>query len=323
MASPGNPALTVIDPLLHEIDLPLAASYYPVGFPLNLSSNSRHVMEAACEAWGGGGPEFARQPLDIRMVVQPDGALAGEPPVFRGQGDLFSIVYDRHNFGVYDAASLSGYCFVSEKTAADHLLLRLHFLEAMTYSLLALRHVVPLHAATVAHSGAGFLLCGPSGAGKSTLAFACARAGWTLISDDATWMPSDHEGRLAIGRPSFIRFREDAPRLFPELARYVAEQRPNGKMTIEAPTADFPQLRTSAQCRADHLVLLHRRPGPSRLAAVPSSEVIDGLRADMPTYGEHAWDRFQRTLDRLLGASAWRMEYETLEDALRLLSEIR
>jgi hypothetical protein len=323
MASLGNLALAATDPLLHEIDLPLRAAYHPLGFRLNLASNSRHAMEAAREAWGAGTPEFARQPLDIRIVVQPEGALADEPPVFRGQGELFSIVYDRHNFGMYDAASLSGYCFVSEKTAADHLRLRVHFLEAMTYALLALRHAVPIHAATVARSGAGFLLCGPSGSGKSTLAFACAGAGWTLISDDATWIPYDHEGRLAIGRPSYVRFREDAPRLFPELARYVAEQRPNGKITIEAPTADFPHLRTSPRCRADHLVLLHRRPGTGRLAAMPPSDVIGQLLADMPTYGERVWDRFQRTLSRLNSARAWRIEYETLEDALGLLAEIR
>lgn len=323
MASLGNPVFTVIDPLLHEIELPLRATYCPLGFRLNLASNSRHIMEAACEAWSSRTPEFARQPLDIRIIVQPEGALADEAPVFRGQGELFSIVYDRHNFGMYDAGSLTGYCFVSESTAADHLRLRLHFLEAMTYALLALRHAVPIHAAAIARSGAGFLLCGPSGAGKSTLAFACARAGWTLVSDDATWMPNDNEGRLAIGRPSHVRFREDAPRLFPELARYVAEQRPNGKITIEATTADFPLLRTSVRCQADHMVLLNRRRGPARIVAISASDVVEQLLADMPTYGERVGDRFQRTLGRLLGAWAWRMDYETLEDALGLLSEIR
>lgn len=323
MTSSGHLAPAVNDPLLHEIDLPFRATYYPLGFRLNLASNSRDVMEAACEAWGSSRPEFARQPLDIRIVVQPEGALADEPPVFRGQGELFSVVYDRHNFGMYDAGRLSGYCFVSEKTAADHLRFRLHFLEAMTYALLALRHAVPIHAATVARSGSGFVLCGQSGAGKSTLAFACARAGWTLVSDDATWMPSDHDGRLVIGKPSHIRFREDAPRLFPELAHYVAEQRPNGKITIEAPTADFANLRTSARCQADHLVLLHRRPGTPRIGAISTSDMIEMLLAEMPTYGEHVWDRFQRTLARLLSASAWRIEYETLEDALDLLSKIQ
>ena len=87
-------------------------------------------------------------------------------------------------------------------------------------------------------------LTGVSGSGKSSLAFACARAGWTFVSDDATWLPID-EPAIAVGRPRHARFREDAPRLFPELARYAAEQRPNGKITIEAPLADFP-LKTIA-----------------------------------------------------------------------------
>ena len=314
---------SVNDPLLHELELPLRATYHPLGFRLNLASNSHHPLEAACEAWAGCPPEFAKRPLEIRIVVQPEGALADEPPAFHGRGDLFSMVYDRHNFGVYDAASLSGYCFVSEKTAANHLRLRMHFLEAMTYSLLALRYAVPIHAATVARGDSGVLFCGPSGAGKSTLSYACARAGWTLIADDATWLPTGHEGRIAVGRPSHVRFREDAPRHFPELTRYAAEQRPNGKLTIEAPTADFPALRTAARCRADHLILLDRRPGTARITPIPTADIVERLLADMPTYGERVWERFEHTVRRLLDAAAWRMEYETLEQALSLLADVR
>jgi hypothetical protein len=307
---------------MHEIALPLRSTYYPLGFRLNLATNSRHVLEAASEAWGGYTAEFARQAIEIRIVVQPEGPLVVEQPVFRAQGDLLSIVYDRHNFGVYESGSMTGYCFVSEKTAADHLRLRVHFLEAMTYSLLAQRHAVPMHAAAVMRDGRGVLLCGPSGAGKSTLSYACARAGWTFVSDDATWLPSDESVRIAIGRPGVARFREDAPRLFPELAPYAAGQHPNGKMTIEAPTLDFG-LRTSLRCPVDHLVLLDRRAGAARLDSISAREVVDKLLADMPAYGERVRILYDRTLSRLVDAAAWRMRYETLEQGLKLLSELK
>jgi hypothetical protein len=322
MAASANLVHPAQDPLLHEIELPLRGSYYPVGFRVNLTTNSHHVLEAAKEAWSDYTAEFARQPIEIRAVVRPEGALVEEQPVYRGQGDLYSIVYDRHNFAVYDVASMSGYCFVSEKTAADHLRVRMFFVEAMTYSLLAQRYVVPMHAAAVMRNGRGVLLCGQSGAGKSTLSYACARAGWTFVSDDATLLPVDGGLRVAIGRPGVARFREDAPRLFPELARYVAEQRPNGKMTIEAALPDFA-LRTSVRCPVDHLVMLDRGPGDACIDSIPAREVVDKLLGDMPAYGERVRIMYERTLSRLLDAAAWRMRYETLEQALKILSELK
>jgi hypothetical protein len=311
---------SLFDPLLLGIELPLRGTQYPLGFRLNIATNSYHVLQAAEEAWSIYSRAFARQPVDLRFIVQPEGALADTQPAFRGQGDLFSVVYDRDNFGVYEINSMAGYCFVSEQTAANHLRLRMHFLEAMTYSMLAQRHAMPLHAAAVVHNGEGILLCGASGAGKSSLAFSCARAGWTFVSDDATWLPVD-EPAIAVGRPHHARFREDAPGLFPELARYAAEQRPNGKITIEAPMAHFP-LKTSVTCGVDHLVLLDRRPGPPCISSVAEDEVRDRLLSDSPNYGEQVRLMYERTICRLSGLRAWRMQYESLDEGIRLLAGI-
>jgi hypothetical protein len=323
MAAASKVVTSLNDPLLHEIGLPFHADYYPLGFHLKLASNSRHIFAAADEAWTGYRSQFKRPPLSIHIAVQPEGALANEAPVFRSQGALVTVVFDRHNFGAYDANSLFGYCFVSEATAADHLRLRLHFLEAMTYSLFAQTYAVPMHAAAVMRGNSGFLLCGPSGAGKSTLSYACACAGWTFISDDATWLPADCEGRIIVGTPRFARFRDDAPRLFPELERYSAAQRPNGKMTIEAVTAELPRIRTAERCRIDHLILLDRRArSPGRMIEIRPEDVIDRILADSPSYGASAREMYERTLARLLGASAWKLEYETLQQATTLLSEM-
>jgi hypothetical protein len=315
------------DPLLHDIELPLETTAYPLGFRLNLASNSRHVINAAAEAWGGYAEEFTTAPVEVRIVVQPEGELADSQPCFRGQGELFSIVYDRHNFGVYDTRSLSGYCFVSEKTAADPVRLRVHFLEAMVYSMLAQSHAVPMHAAAVTRGGKGYLLCGVSGAGKSSLAFACARAGWGFVSDDATWLAAETRGRAAIGRPQFARFRHDAPSLFPELGRYEAGERPNGKPTIEAPTADFPRIETAIRCEVDYLIALdRRRPGtgaPARLVPISPATIIDQMLADSPCYGERVRELYERTLVRLLDVPAWRLEYESLKQGIELLLEIK
>jgi hypothetical protein len=141
------------------------------------------------------------------------------------------------------------------------------------------------------------------------------------MSDDATWLAMDVEGRLAIGRPGHARFREDAPRLFPELARYAAEQRPNGKITIEASTADFADLRTTVRCSVDHLVLLARGAATPRLVPLSPSDIIERLLAEGSSYGDTVYKLYERALDRLREASAWRLEYTTLGQALQLLAK--
>ena len=82
------------DPYLRDLDLPLRATFFPVGFRLNIATNSRDVLEAAAESWSHWRrQEFEGGPLEFRVVVHPEGELAREP-VFRMQGHLTSVVSD-------------------------------------------------------------------------------------------------------------------------------------------------------------------------------------------------------------------------------------
>jgi hypothetical protein len=323
VSSPEGLSLRRQDPLLHDIDLPLCRAYFPYGFRVNIRTNSREVLEAAAESWGDSRLEFHREPVEVRVVVRPEGALVDEAPIFRGQGDLFSTIFDRHNFAVYDRRTLFGYCFVSAQTAAAHAALRVHFLESSVFMLLAQRHGMPLHAACVARKGAGVLLCGVSGAGKSTLAFACARAGWTYVSDDATWLIADAGPRVAMGRASQVRFRDDAPLLFPELDQYAVRARPNGRLAIEVPVGDFPEIRAATRCTIDSIVMLDRRPGvDARLIPVPTAAALEDLLRDLPSYGDEVNARYEQGVNTLRDARSFRLQYERLDDALQLLATI-
>jgi len=318
----GGLRIKSFDPLLRDIDLPLAATCYPVGFRLDIATNSRDVLEAAAESWGPYGPEFECPPLELRIVVRPEGDLASEPS-FRSQGHYFSIVSDRDNFASYDSKAMCGYCFVSARTAADHTWFRYFFLETMVYMLLAQRYVVPLHAACVARKGSGFLLCGASGAGKSTLAYACARAGWTYVADDSTLLLPDADDCMAIGRPHLVRLRDDAAKLFPELADYSPRPRPNGKLSIEVPLSAFPEIQTAAHCRIGCVVFLERKSGgATRAEALPRGEAVETLLRDMPSYGEEVRAMVEKTVQRLQLVPAYRMQYDALDDALDLLSKL-
>jgi hypothetical protein len=310
------------DPLRHRAELPLTATFFPFGFRVEIATNSRDVLEAAADSWGGYASEYPYPPVELRVVVQPAGDLAPEP-VFRNQRRLFSIVADRDNFAFYESGSLFGCCFVSQRTASDHAWFRFYFLETMAYMLLAQRWVMPVHAACVARDGAGVLLCGLSGAGKSTLAWACARAGWTYVTDDGTWLLTEVEDRTALGRCRSIRFRDDAPRLFPELQEYISRARPNGKVSIEVPLDAFPHIRTAPRCRVGSVVLLDRREGaPGRVEPVPAAVAIELLLRDMPWYGDEVRALYERTARRLLEVPAYRLTYENLDQALTLLSNL-
>jgi hypothetical protein len=310
-----------IDHLRSKVPLDLEGTYYPGGFHVEIATNSREVLRAAEEAWGHCRPEFACEPMRFRVLVGPEGGLS-EIPSHRMQGHLYSIVSDPYNFAHIDLGQQFGFFHVSEATAADHSWLRWFFIESAAYLMLTQRHVVPVHAACIARERSGILLCGPSGAGKSTLSYACARAGWTFLSDDATWLLPNRPERIAIGRPRQARFRLDAPSLFPELESYIARARPNGKVSIEVPLAELPGIRTADRAPIEGIVFLDRGRGAAGAQPLGGAEAVELILSDLPSYSDDVDSWHERTVRTLAGARAWRMRYETLEDALGILGSL-
>ncbi len=308
------------DPLLCHVDLPLRRAYHPIGFQLHLATNAPDVIDAADECWRDYGPEFACEPMELRVVVEAEGGPAGQPS-FRLQRNLLSIVSDANNFAAVDLSTQLACIYVSKPTAADHSLFRWFFLESITYVLMAQRYVAPLHAASIARHETGILLCGESGAGKSTLAFAAACAGWTFLADDCTWLLVGDVQATAVGKPHQVRFREDAPGVFPRLAGYVARERPNGKIGIEVPTRAFPEIHTALRCRIGGLAWLDRRRGARAAMEPVEPAAVARQLLNSGSHGEEVDAMHESAACRLLDLPACRLQYESLEDGLRLLSE--
>ncbi|MEO8597185.1 MAG: aldolase [Candidatus Solibacter sp.] len=310
-----------MDPLGCDQELGFTGTYYPAGFGLRIVTNSREVLEAAEESWGPVERQFDTPPMAFRVVVEAAGEGAGEPTC-RKQGHLISLVADAHNFASGDCITLSASLHVAQATVGDRAAFRWYFLEAMAYMLLTQRYVIPVHAGCVARGGAGILLCGKSAAGKSTLSVACARAGFTYLSDDCTWLLAG-EDRIAIGKPHQARFREDVARHFPELEGYVARRRPNGKRSIEVPTSLFPAMRTAKQCEVRGLVFLDRaRGGEATVERMPAQEVEELLLAELPSFGAEVNALHEAAVRRLGELPAWRVCYGELGDAIRILREL-
>ena len=299
------------------VDVHLRAVCYPLGFPVNLTTNSPDVLRAAEESWGSGGMEFEARPLRIRVMVGA-GPKAADP-VFHIEGHLFSIVSGRENYAVADLNALFAWCRVTAATVTDSAWFRWFFLDALILSLLAQRHTVPVHAGCVAREGSGVLLLGPSGAGKSTLSWACAREGWSFVGDDAAWLLPESEQPVAVGRPRQVRLRPDATRHFPELASMAAHARPNGKMSIEIRTRDFPGVRTASHAQVERVVFLERRDSSPGLIAMPKEDALEGVLRDCVPYRDEVHARHIATVRKLAALPAFRLQYRSLDEALELL----
>jgi len=314
---------TLNDPMGEHVLLPIRETFHPLGFPVEIATNSQEVLEAARESWGMFRPEFERAPIRIRVVVE-DGA--GEPapePVYRTQRGLLLIVSDRDNFACCDLRSRFGWCHIAANMLADRGWFRWFFLEAMVYLLLNQDDVVSIHAACVARSGRGVLLCGASGAGKSTFAYACAKAGWTYLTDDATILIQGSREREALGKPYQLRFRPEAVELFPEIAGHSACIKPNGKPTVEVSIRAFPQIATAARCRVECIVFLNRVRGSSPLARpLPPEEAFERILQELPAYSEEVQSRYRETVVALLSAPAYELEYQSFNEAIPLLCRL-
>ena len=68
------------DPDLYDFEMPLQGVYHPLGFPLEIATNSHEVLAAAEESWGHFRPMFSAPPLQARIGVL-DGGPAWEMPL--------------------------------------------------------------------------------------------------------------------------------------------------------------------------------------------------------------------------------------------------
>jgi hypothetical protein len=298
------------DPLSICADLPLEMEFHPLGFPLRLATNCTEVVEAAACAWNSFPAAFAAPAIQVRVLVEP-GDEAPSQPLFRAQQHLI-VISAGANFAVCDHTRGFAFCRLNSAAAADRDFTRYYFLEAMALFTLTQLHVTPVHAACVARNGRALMLCGESGAGKSTLAYACARRGWTYISDNESWLLRD-DGRTILGHPSRIRLRDTAANLFPEL-----EGRPavnfNGKRSI---ILDSAGLDIAFQCRPERIVFLDRGGQPASFT--PAQGAFDRLFAGVIHYTPEVRAQHRASLERFTEIPALELHYRGLDDAIPAL----
>ena len=152
--------------------------------------------------------------------------------------------------------------------------------------------------------GTGRACCwlGGPGAGKSSLAWACARAGLTYVSDDATWLLRS-ELRV-IGKNQRMRFRPDAVVLIPELAELPGPRRSSESILLRSGRRDVPGLVS-----ARGAVLEGRCPQPEirgagRALAVGREEARERISEATTLYEARAWQEQEAARRRLVEGGA-------------------
>jgi hypothetical protein len=316
-----DPAIAC-DPLRRHVSLPFRRQLFPLGFSLEISTNVEPVLDLASTCWGCWRHRiFAERTIEIHIAVTGErGDVTPRPPTFRGQRNLISVVADASNYAVCDLKQGFAFAWLNQDALHDQAYLRYHFLEGIALTLLAGRYVIPLHAACVERAGKGVLLCGNSGAGKSSLAFACARAGWRFLSDDASYLVVKNDCRLVVGNPQRLRLRPSAKELFPEICAFDLTPRPAGKPSIEVPTSKLP-VATTYRATVEHIVFLNRRSGePAALQALPRQIATAWARQSLAATLLEEADFSD--LDQLLKARLHELRYDTLDDAIRYLDRL-
>jgi hypothetical protein len=315
--------LSLDDVLVHDVVLPYRATLFPLGFPLELDTNSEAVIAAARESWGMFRAEHAEAPVSLSLTVtEHDDEQLPARPKFRSHRHLMSIASDARNVVMCDFSRGCAFGWVTRRVAEDAEFLRLRFLESSVMMLLTTAHFTPIHGALVVRKGRGVVLCGDSYAGKSTLSYACARRGWTFVSDDGTFLLRNRAGRYAVGNPYTIRFREDAKFLFPELENCRVGPRPNGERGMELPTPELP-IAMAGGSSIDHVVFLRRsHSGLARMNPFNAEKALARFEKAV-LYGPADVQSSQRqAYKRLLDAGMWELHYSDLADAVELLDEL-
>jgi hypothetical protein len=311
----------VQDPLGYSVDLPIRETFYPMGYAVEIRTNSTAILDAASNLWKTYSKLSDADPVRISAIMLEDAdesVRVPTPP--RGNEHLFVIVHGPSDFAVADLRAGFGSMFLSRRSVADPRYLRYYFLEPLTYMLQAAAHFVFVHASCISLRDRGVVLCGESGAGKTCLAYACARRGWDFVSGDAVHVVRNASDQQVIGRPFEIRFRSSAQDVFRELQRFRTELRASGKTDLEIDTRQLG-LGFAAQTAA-HAIVFIERSHRTRIEREDREQAIDELQKTICFGDEGIRAQQHRALDRFAELPIWRLFYGDFDKAEQILRSL-
>lgn len=311
------------DPCLYHAEMAHVAEFYPLGFPVRVSTNCAEVLDAARESWGMFEPRFAMPPIELRLGVVEDGSTECPGSLeFRAHRSLYVGVAGAGNFCLNDVLQGFSFAWVTSATVAHRSYLRYHYLESAALCHIANRYSAPIHAGCVELHGRGVLLCGQSGAGKSSLSYACARAGWTFVSDDASFLLHESKGRVVVGDCHCVRLRPSAAELFSEVQGRPVMARAGGKPSIEMLTTENAGIVRAGSTEVDFVVFLSRRTGCSAEVLRVGKEAARSYMEQSLSAIPEMRGRQLVSIERLLNAEVVELRYSDMSEAVERLGRL-
>ena len=311
------------DPILAHTRLDQHALFHPLGFPVSVTTNSEAVLDAVREGWGGFPRRFDRKPVRLKIAVSEDDSRACPPtPFCRMREHIVTNIADSGTFAVTDLSTQFSTIWATEAAVRHRDYFRYFFLESTAMSCIGSAHATAIHAGCIALDDEAILLCGDSGAGKTTLSYACARAGWTYVTDDGSYLVHGEAERLVTGNCHQARFRPSAEALFPQLrGREVMRRAGVGKPSIELPIESSNEIRTAATANVRYIVFLERNVDTEELTPFPRSvgRMYFWQTVQCMPYETH---RHLEAIDALLEVEMFALRYNSLEWAIERLTQL-
>ena len=302
-------------------------TFWPLGVTLRLETNSREILDA-CRAsfgsYGNCGSRAQASRFAIRLLT--DRSFTATPPwpdvVYRRQGDMFYASAGGQNTAVADLRRRQAFGFLSPAMAGDAEFLRRHFLECLALTMMTrgtgATHTY-VHASAVAKGDKGIILSGPRESGKSTLAYACARRGFNIVTDDVVYL---RPGRrlTAWGRPWRLRLLPDCARLFPELGKRAQMAKSAGKDVVEIDVRELMPGRAQVRCSPVALFFLERPSGRTVCEPLGADAALDLLVQEMGYDPPEVVERHRRIWTALANRGAFVLRWgEAPDGAVDLL----
>jgi len=244
---------------LESGDLPLDGQFFFIAGATCVASTNSHAVLDSLSPWRCRRRGSFERSFELNVFV--DAAAARSPgarPHFRGLHHLVFAVFGERELFVFDLLRRSVSGVVSKETAEDGFFWKNLLLPIALGVKGATIGLVPVHAACLDWNGRGLMITGPSGAGKSTLAVALSQRGFSLVSDDWTYITQERGRVTAYGISAPVKLLADAQRLFPELKGFQAAPSLNGEMAFEVDPARVFGSRVRSESTPSWLLFLER-----------------------------------------------------------------